>query len=321
MSAVQRTLAELAERMKAMERDFDQRLSNTKNVLIRLDGHAFTKFTKRCGFRRPFDHRIHVAMLATTADLFEEFRADAAYTESDEITLVLARTNFEIDKRKSVERNDELEQGKSKSPDYGCNGARQYGGRLQKMISLASGVATSRFSHHLSRIKGVNSARVSGQAAFDARIFEVDTDENVVENINWRAADSQRNSRMLFARSFFSHDELRGVPSSIAVQRALDEHNADYYGPDVPSWFRRGVLIKSVLTFKRGYNPKTNEYSENVERSVPSVIDYEHLGDAPSKTLESVLLSRKISTHEHGSDVVDYFEPLDNVFMMQRVNE
>lgn len=61
--------------------------------VVRLDGHCFHTFTR--GFRRPYDIRIHTAMVATATDLLERFQAVTAYTESDEISLLFPPSEAE----------------------------------------------------------------------------------------------------------------------------------------------------------------------------------------------------------------------------------
>ena len=61
--------------------------------VVRLDGHCFHTYTK--GFRRPYDLRIHEAMVATATDLLERFGAVTAYTESDEISLLFPPSTAE----------------------------------------------------------------------------------------------------------------------------------------------------------------------------------------------------------------------------------
>ena len=41
-------------------------------VVVRLDGHCFSTFTR--GFDRPYDLRIHRAMVGTATDLLEKVR-------------------------------------------------------------------------------------------------------------------------------------------------------------------------------------------------------------------------------------------------------
>lgn len=61
----------LATRMKQYEASFDITLPSGSPTLLRLDGHAFSKFTSH--FCRPFDQRIHDAMIAVSTDLLTYF--------------------------------------------------------------------------------------------------------------------------------------------------------------------------------------------------------------------------------------------------------
>ena len=76
----------LQDRMKQYERLTGSVVPPTEFLVVRADGHGFSKFTR--GFSRPFDPRIHKAMVSAAADAMEEFGAVSAYTQSDEITLV-----------------------------------------------------------------------------------------------------------------------------------------------------------------------------------------------------------------------------------------
>ncbi len=91
------------------------RLLLDQPVLVRLDGHRFSRLT--AGFHKPYDSRIFQAMLRTTADLLSHLNPDTAYTQSDEITLLF------------------------------CNPARAppFSGKVQKMASLAAALCSVRF--------------------------------------------------------------------------------------------------------------------------------------------------------------------------------
>ena len=45
----------------------------SRPVVVRLDGHCFSTYTR--GFDRPYDLRIHRAMVGTATDLLERVRA------------------------------------------------------------------------------------------------------------------------------------------------------------------------------------------------------------------------------------------------------
>src|SRR4051812_23385307 len=111
----------LADRMKKYEASHDYTLPPTSPAILRLDGHGFSKFTAH--FCRPFDQRIHDAMIATCADLLHFFPpAIVAYTQSDEITLVFP------------------------------NGVQSFNDRIQKLVSLAASYCSVRFNVHLSAL-------------------------------------------------------------------------------------------------------------------------------------------------------------------------
>ncbi len=168
------------------------RLALTQPVLVRLDGHSFSRLTKN--FHKPYDGRVFEAMLRTAADLVHHLNPDAAYTQSDEITLVY------------------------------CNATRPapLGGKVQKIASLAAGLCSARFGcvcvclrvrarvcvcackcvlvcvdscrrQHLRSLLVDDGSPLMAQlrekaewAHFDARAFNVPDVTVAVENLLWR---------------------------------------------------------------------------------------------------------------------------------------
>ena len=61
----------LAQRMKEYEAVFDITLPLSAPIILRLDGHGFSRFTAH--FCRPFDQRIHDAMIRMCSDLLTFF--------------------------------------------------------------------------------------------------------------------------------------------------------------------------------------------------------------------------------------------------------
>ena len=76
----------LGDRMKEYESQ-EQRIPHDEHIILRIDGHKFSKFTK--GFKRPYDKILRDSMIETTKDLVREFGAVTGYTQSDEISLVI----------------------------------------------------------------------------------------------------------------------------------------------------------------------------------------------------------------------------------------
>ena len=77
-------------RMRAGESYHGLRFPPAAWVVLRLDGHGFTRFTAG-RFDKPFDPRFHEHMVAASRALLERFQGVYAYTESDEISLLLPR--------------------------------------------------------------------------------------------------------------------------------------------------------------------------------------------------------------------------------------
>ncbi|KAJ7261790.1 tRNAHis guanylyltransferase-domain-containing protein [Mycena haematopus] len=204
----------LAERMKRYEAATDQQLSDDQPVIIRVDGHGFSKFTR--GFNKPFDDRLHEAMAHTAADLLAHFpAASVAYTQSDEITLVFPATGT----------------------------PRPFNGRVGKLASLAAGYASTRFNHHLANAADVPPHKL-GIAHFDARAFSVPDAAEALNNLIWRAKmDCRRNSISGFGRSFYSAKELHGLNGDAIVAKVLAEKGIDFW-TSAPSWARYGTTVK-----------------------------------------------------------------------------
>jgi len=181
-------------------------LTRRQPVIIRLDGKAFHTYTK--GLDKPFDEGLIQDMAETTKFLCKNIQGcKAGYTQSDEISLLL--TDF-----------DRL--GTDAWFDY----------QVQKMTSVAASMATAKFNQlRLVRSCETNITTVGDDpdrlidaegfmwneeildeplAFFDARVFSIPEDEEVVNYFIWRQRDAEKNSVSMLAQSLFSH----GTPNS-----------------------------------------------------------------------------------------------------------
>lgn len=242
---------ELAQRMKSYEKQWESNLDPTLPFLIRLDGHCFSKFTKQ--FDKPFDTRIHYAMAGATADLLCYFNCTTGFTQSDEITLVFPAYVTEEDL--------EYERENPNKPKK----AMPFNGRIQKIASLAAGYCSVRFNYHLQAqgTRGSDKDKVKENIVglhgfFDARVFSVPRNDELLNNIMWRSRyDCERNSTAMLAQAHFSAKALHGLSRKQQKQKLLDEKNIDW--EDQPNWFKYGALIKKELYEKEAINPKTQE--------------------------------------------------------------
>jgi len=77
----------LGDRMKMYESSTESSIPHNEFLILRIDGHKFSKFTK--GMKRPQDKVLRESMVKTTKALCKEFGAVTGYHQSDEITLVI----------------------------------------------------------------------------------------------------------------------------------------------------------------------------------------------------------------------------------------
>lgn len=168
-------MAGLPERMKDYEAVYDQRIIGRCPAIIRVDGRAFHTWTR--GLEKPFDAQFRAWMNAVACTLCHEIStARFAYVQSDEISVLLT--------------------------DYVYFNTEQwFGGRVQKMCSVAAAIAAMRMNRVASNRDG---------ATFDARVFSLPR-EDVVNYFVWRQRDCIRNSILGFAQSQMSPSQMHGI--------------------------------------------------------------------------------------------------------------
>ena len=143
-------------------------------VILRIDGKAFHTFTKK--YQKPFDLNLIRIFHDTSKYLLTQVQgAKLAYHQSDEISLLI--TDYDSPETESW-----------------------FNYNVQKMTSVAASLATYKFNGELLD-------NDSPPALFDCRVFNIPKEE-VVNYFIWRQRDWERNSISMYARSFFSHQEL-----------------------------------------------------------------------------------------------------------------
>lgn len=183
----------LGDRIKSYEKRFQSYISEQENVVIRLDGDSFSKFTK--GFRKPFDKILVETMNRTTKALFERFSCCFAYTQSDEITLVIKNSSQLV-----------------------------LGGKVQKLVSLTAGFCSTKFNMYLKEVLEEEKENISkefydliykkiGNAWFDSRVFGIKDKDEVFNTVLWRMRDAERNSISMLGYANFSHKSLLNLNS------------------------------------------------------------------------------------------------------------
>lgn len=204
----------LGDRMKAYESNAEQRLLPKLPIIVRLDGRSFSKFTK--GMERPFDAKFKEAMVETAKHLVKETHAVVAYTQSDEITLILYTDNVK-------------------------SGSTMFEGRIQKLTSVFASIATAKFIMEMLE-KFPERINKDKQPHFDARAFVVPSKSEAANCILWRVQDAVKNSIQMLARSEFSHKELMHKNTNELQHKLITEKDINWN--DLPRSFKQGDFIR-----------------------------------------------------------------------------
>lgn len=229
----------IGDRMKQYENCYRFYLTPNSSVIIRIDGRAFHTYTK--GFARPYDKVFASAMWETALKLCENVGGcKFAYTQSDEITLVLN--------------------------DYGRDTEPWFGNNLQKIVSISASMATLFFNRAFAKkmedeyldlyfdggteientlLMTHSKAYNERMACFDARAFVVPHDE-VFNVLYWRQLDCVRNSIQLLGQAHFSHKQLQGKTNDHIQEMLFQEKGINW--SKEPNWFKNGVSIYRVPT-------------------------------------------------------------------------
>lgn len=255
---------ELGDRIKTYyEKRTKSSLPRRTNTIIRIDGKAFHTYTR--GLKRPFDIELIKDMNETTKFLCENIQnAKFGYVQSDEISILLT----DYDKLTTDAWFD---------------------GEIQKIVSIAASLATSKFNQlRLKRalekeikdyIKGnqhdvklfnfdytLNVDKVK-LAQFDARVFTIPHEEEVINYFIWRQQDATRNSISAVAQSLYSHDELHGKTTD-QMQEMIFQKNQNWN--DYPTGLKRGrTIVRRFVDV-----PTTFEIYQKAKDKSSFVVDY-----------------------------------------------
>lgn len=254
---------DLGDRMKSYYEDRTRiSLPRRTNTIIRIDGKAFHTYTR--GLIRPFDKDLIDDMNATTKFLCENIQnAKMGYVQSDEISIVLT----DYDKLTTDAWFD---------------------GNIQKMVSIAASLATSKFNQlRIFRFIQENSTHYFDDfnnfvkmklAQFDARVFTIPNEEEVINYFIWRQQDASRNSISAVAQSLYSHKELHGKTTD-QMQELIYQKGQNWN--DYPIGQKRGrVVVRRDVDV-----PTTKEIYDKAKDKTSFVID--NTGDDYSSFLNN----------------------------------
>lgn len=204
----------IGDKLKAQEQiEAGRKADKAKPLMCRLDGKAFHTFTK--GLQRPYDVRLSQLMIDTAKYLVKNTHAKLAYVQSDEITLYW-----------------QLDLVTNPSSQF------MYDGKYQKLTSVLAGMASAYFTKQLAdRIP----EKAEEIPVFDARVWNVDSLDEVRENFEWRVEDCVRNSISMAAQAHFSPKELHQKGSEEKKQMLFELGKPWEL---MPNFFRIGTFVK-----------------------------------------------------------------------------
>ena len=242
----------LGDRMKSYEAlSTSRQLMPNTPVYARIDGRAFHTFCH--GLKKPYSDAFIEVMQEVCKFLVEATNACLGYVQSDEISLGWENT--------------------VKAP---------FDGRIQKLESNLSSLASARFVYHLCSLwfnsiggtevglKGedavfakdiktlVNRMHNGAIPSFDCRVFNVPSMVELTNCFLWRENDAIKNSISGMALNFYSHKELQNKNSDEKIH--MMRMKGYCFWEDADPAFMRGTFFRRELYFK----PLTNEEVENI---------------------------------------------------------
>ena len=228
---------QLGDRMKDFYEDRTRfKLARRTNTIIRIDGKAFHTYTK--GLKRPFDSGLMEDMNKSAEFLCQNIQGSKfAYIQSDEISILVTDYD-EISTHAWFDNN------------------------VQKMASIAASLATARFnqlrmlrkSKEVQRPFGEDGEKIGNLdyldvqdfklAMFDARVFQIPYQEEVINYFIWRQQDATRNSISSVAQANFSDKELHGKKTNQMQDMLMIEKGINWN--DFTPREKRGSVIHKV---------------------------------------------------------------------------
>jgi tRNA(His) guanylyltransferase len=187
-------------------------------VIIRLDGKAFSRWTKR--FKKPYDPLLHAIFNDATKTLCQEVSGTIlAEHHSDEVSLLLV--------------------------DYQQLTTEAYFDYNQsKVESVVAGLFTAEFCRLCVRSGVIDSDE--RWPSFDCWSFNIPESE-VANYLWWRNRDAVRNSISMWAQSKFSHKELHGINTSQMQEMLFQKHGINWN--DLEQYKKSGWLFtKQVIS-------------------------------------------------------------------------
>lgn len=176
--------------------DTTAKLNPRLHTIFRLDGANFSRYFKELKLSKPYDDRLTNSFVETGIECFNTFTFSLCYVGYGEITYYL----------KPVTKEEE---------DHGFE--YDYGGRIQKMVSMLAGRASTIFYTKLCKYFGQDNLP-KGFPYWECKITQTHLFDEVIENLNERIVSTLKNSRNLFVNYHLPGTELSSKDAIKKIQ-------------------------------------------------------------------------------------------------------
>ncbi|HRV32233.1 MAG TPA: tRNA(His) guanylyltransferase Thg1 family protein [Candidatus Paceibacterota bacterium] len=210
-------------RMKKYEKIYSFQVPPKTYTIIRFDGKNFSKYTSK--FTKPFDNILSNAMNDAAIAVCKEFNPRLAYTQSDEISILLTDI-------------------------YNIESELPYDGKIQKLCSIGASIVSNEFNRSMmiALVKSPLEIANFNFAKFDARVFIIPDIREVYNYFVWRQQDATRNSINMAAHAAFGPKAIK-YKNTNELQEMLYQNKGINWN-DYPEKFKRGCVIKRETYFK-----------------------------------------------------------------------
>jgi tRNA(His) 5'-end guanylyltransferase len=223
---------EFEARIRALEVFHSLRLLPSAWVILRLDGRGFSRFTES-RFEKPFDARFHDGMVQSAQAVLEDFQGVYAYTESDEISVLLPRAWDLFDRE------------------------------LEKAVSLSAGLASAVLSLAFgARVHFDSRAILAAEDEQAVDYFRWRQADAARCALNGWAYWTLRKADLSVAEATSALER-----KSVAEKNEL-LFQAGVNCNDLPLWQRRGTGLYWERYQREGYNPKLDQKVVTTRRRI-----------------------------------------------------
>lgn len=278
----------IGDRMKAYEQAYRQTLLPNAPYIARLDGRAFSNYTQKMKFKKPFDMIFVETMQEVTKSLMDKTQAILGYTQSDEITLVFKAENI------------------------------VFNGRVDKICSTFASMATLLFTVKLTETikkhiddketqeEMINNS-LSFLPTFDCRVFSVPSKREALNAVVWREFDAVKNSIQMLAQSLFSHKSLQNLNSKQLQYKMLTEKEVNWNDLDL-------VLKRGTYFVRRKIEINVPEILQNKEEEKFKQIFEKYLKEIPLEYLKTLTMFERsvIMQDDSFKSMLNIFEDVEN---------